>query len=252
MRSVRDNPEAYDLELLWWQQYAGSSGASTTNTPPSVNHSVRRIPLNRRSVTGRTPSLKLGRMIAYESTLERDLFDCLEFDFNVTSYQEQPLCIRYVHDGQVCTYTPDALVQFATSANRKSAILEVKYARDLIDNWQQYHVPLSAARNYARHHRLDFVVKTERDIRTPYLQNAKLLLPYRRARINRKLAFELIRVINRKPQSVGDLIEHARNSADAETARTAVLYLIAIGAFSADLYQLLDETSQVVRGHANP
>lgn len=74
---------------------------------------VRKIKKNYRSVTGLIASQKNARMIASESTLERDLFTCLEFDPVVESYEEQPVLIEYKNEnGKKTTYTPDVLIYF--------------------------------------------------------------------------------------------------------------------------------------------
>lgn len=57
--------------------------------------SVRRVPLNWLSVTGWLPSRKNGRLVALESTLERDFYTLLEFDTEVVSYDEQPVQLKY-------------------------------------------------------------------------------------------------------------------------------------------------------------
>jgi hypothetical protein len=66
---------------------------------------VRKIPKNYRSVTGRFPSLKNNRSVAFESTLERDFYLSLEFDEGVESYEEQPLTISGDHNGRAISYS---------------------------------------------------------------------------------------------------------------------------------------------------
>lgn len=59
-------------------------------------------------VRGDFPSLKLGRMVRYGSTIERDLLYFLEYWQTVTWYREQPMTIEHAtSDGQIRRYTPD-------------------------------------------------------------------------------------------------------------------------------------------------
>jgi hypothetical protein len=56
---------------------------------------------------GRYPSLKLGRMVRYESLIERDLIYVLDFDPAISWFEEQPLTLKYRTAGQTRRYTPD-------------------------------------------------------------------------------------------------------------------------------------------------
>jgi len=141
--------------------------------------SVRQIPPNRRSVTGKWPSAKTGLSHGFESTLERDLMALLDFDPNVDAFHEQPVRIDYLGENGEPRWTiPDVLAIYRR--DRKPTLFEVKYAADLFANWKVLHPKLRAASRYARQQGWDFRVITESEIRTTYLQNVKMLLPYRR------------------------------------------------------------------------
>lgn len=71
---------------------------------------VRKITNGSRKVIGKFPSLKMGKMVWWESQLERDYIFHLEFYRSVISYEEQPLKLRYKLDREVHCYTPDFLV----------------------------------------------------------------------------------------------------------------------------------------------
>lgn len=74
---------------------------------------VRSLKRQRASVTGYFPSLKFGRMMAFESSLERDLLHLLDFEASVTNFKEQPLTVTYEHGVKVRCYTPDFRVSDA-------------------------------------------------------------------------------------------------------------------------------------------
>lgn len=146
-----------------------------TNVPQSP---VRKIPIGTRSVTGTMPG-----GARYESTLERDLMYILRFDLNVDSFHAQPVTITYIDaHGKQRTYTPDILIHHRKDilpAKKLPTILaEVKYLDDLRQNFKEYRPKFKAAIRYAKEHGWQFRLLTERDIRTPFLQNAKFLLPY--------------------------------------------------------------------------
>lgn len=146
---------------------------------------IRKIPRNHRSLTGQSPTDRRGGSVAFESSLERDLHTILEFDVSVRSYEEQPLQISYTDSGgQLRVYTPDVLVTYrsdlARSRDRRPLLGEVKYQEELSRRRFELEPCFRAARNYATARGWEFRVLTEEDIRTPYLSNARFLLPYRR------------------------------------------------------------------------
>jgi hypothetical protein len=61
--------------------------------------------------TGKFPSLKMNRMIEWESTNELNAFRLLEANSTVLKYWEQPCVIQYEMDGETRRHFPDALVQ---------------------------------------------------------------------------------------------------------------------------------------------
>jgi hypothetical protein len=144
---------------------------------------TRTIPKSHRSITGRIASAKLGRAVEYESALERDLLTLLEFDDQVLRYEEQPVTIAYVaSDGSKHHYTPDVLITYCGNLARGEPkhfeLVEVKYRHDLFAEWSVLKPKLKAGRAYARERGWRFVIMTEREIRTPFLQNVRFLLGY--------------------------------------------------------------------------
>lgn len=148
-----------------------------TNAP---KFPARKIPIGTRSVTGTMPG-----GARYESTLERDLLYILLFDINIDSFVPQPVTIEYADaEGKRHTYTPDILIHHRTdiSPAKKLPIIlgEVKYRDDLRENFKEYRPKFKAAIRYAKERGWQFRIFTEREIRTPFLQNAKFLLPYKK------------------------------------------------------------------------
>lgn len=129
---------------------------------PVINRYGRRF-------RGNYPSNKLGRMVAWESLLERDTL--LEFSWGVLSYQEQPALIHY-HDGQqLREYYPD----FEVTLDDGSLIhLEVKPATELAKPAIQAKYRAIAAHYQARQQAYRIV--TEQEVRhEPQLSNVRTL-----------------------------------------------------------------------------
>jgi hypothetical protein len=127
---------------------------------------------------GKFPSLKMGRVVWYESLLERDYMYLLEIDSDVISYREQPGRIYYTLDGKRHHYTPDLLVQ----RRREKEIVEVKLGKDA--KKEKYVRLFRIARQTCRQAGYEFGVATEEIIRAqPRLNNVKVLIKYARTPI---------------------------------------------------------------------
>jgi hypothetical protein len=162
---------------------------------------VRIIPKNYRSLTGLVLNSRTQSMTAFESSLERDFFLLLDFDPDVEFYEEQPVKIVYNDaKGRRRTYTPDVLVRYRTdlpqARHSKPLLCEVKYREDLRQHWVEYRPKFRAAGRYARQHSWRFRLVTERDVRTPYLDNVKFLRSYQTRAINESDRTRLLVVLS--------------------------------------------------------
>lgn len=118
-------------------------------------------------------------MVASESTLERDWLILLDFDDSIERYEEQPVRINYYDEqGRRRFYYPDVIVFYKDG--RQPLLCEVKYRDELKQKWKEMKPKIRAARAYAREHGWRFGILTEREIRTPFLVNVKLLRHHRR------------------------------------------------------------------------
>lgn len=119
----------------------------------------------------------------FESTLERDLMYILRFDINVDKCIAQPVNIEYQGKyGKQRSYTPDVLIyhrkDILPAKNMPTILAEVKYRDDLRKNFKELRPKFKAAIHYAKERGWKFKLLTDREIRTPYLANAKFLLAY--------------------------------------------------------------------------
>ncbi|MHB1401831.1 MAG: TnsA endonuclease N-terminal domain-containing protein [Thiobacillus sp.] len=124
-----------------------------------------------RRFRGYFPSSKLGRMVAWESLLERDAILLIEFSPGVLSYQEQPALVQYADGTRVRDYYPDFELELA---NGKRIHVEVKSSHQLAK--PEFKAKYTAiAEHYARI-RMDYRIVTEAEIcREPLQTNLRLL-----------------------------------------------------------------------------
>lgn len=144
---------------------------------------VRKIPKNYRNVTGIAAHGKADGPAAFESTLERDFIELLEFDPSVVTFEVQPITLDWRDDdGAERHYTPDVLVTLYGNdgANPSRILYEVKYRSELKRDWANLRPKFKAAIHYAKANGWRFKLVTEVEIRTPYLQNARFLLHFLR------------------------------------------------------------------------
>lgn len=141
---------------------------------------VRRIPKNYLCVTGAFASKKNGRMVFFESLLERDHMLLLEFDPTVKHFEEQPVTVPLNKQGsRARKYVPDVLVHYVDSEQKQPLLAEVKHSTDLERKAGKYTDKFEAAKRFAHSQEWDFNTITEQQIRGQYLQNIKFLREYR-------------------------------------------------------------------------
>ncbi len=136
---------------------------------------VRKVSSHRGSAAGRFPSLKMNRMIAFESLLERDFIYLLDYEPSVTWFEEQPMRIEYEYEAKQRHYTPDFLIV----EQKQPVLVECKPERfaDTEENRRKFAV----ARHCCQEKGWQFRVVTEQEIRSGFrLQNIRLLTQYAR------------------------------------------------------------------------
>lgn len=209
---------------------------------------VRRIGINSRSMTGRHGYS--GQQ--FESALERDLLDLLAFDMNVERYETQPVNIYYRgSDGQMRLYRPDVLVLFRRDvppAKEMSHLLvEVKFRDEYRAQFHELKQRFQAARRYARERGWRFRVLTEREIRTPYLENARFLRAYRDAESDPCREGRILAHLEACPESTPLQAVNALSNDEHERARLlAVLWkLVADFRIGVDLMKPIAMRTQI-------
>lgn len=185
------------------------------------------------NVIGHFPSLKLGRMVDYESLIERDFIYLLEYEQDVTWYTEQPLTIPYRHQDKDLAYTPD----FYVVRSGRNVVVECKPEKfaDSEENRPKF----DAARAWCADNGCAFRVVTDAHLRSGYrLQNVKFLVQFARYRIEQEMQDRIRAFLATTPPpvTVADVMVNAVPERP-QSVMIPILYL----AFHHDLVIPLDE-----------
>lgn len=164
---------------------------------------IRKIPKNYRNITGVEACPKALGEAQFESTLERDYLDLLEFSPEVETFEVQPLKIEWRDEqGKPRKYTPDVLVNFKANSGQAPWLCEVKYRADLKKDWSDLHPKLLRGIRLAKENGWRFRLISEVEIRTPYLTNVRFLTPFKSLKF-RQIPVESIEELLRQLQSMG-------------------------------------------------
>jgi len=194
---------------------------------------AREIGITTRSVSGVVPSM--GR---YESSLERDLMEILRFDYNVELFQPQPLTLSYRNkEGCSREYTPDGLIHFHSKSIEAPVLYEVKYRADFRKEWKLHIPKYRAAKALCMDRGWRFEVFTEKEIRTPYLENVKFLWSYRDRAVSSEMKKRVLQILWDLDEADPNFLLCAlcRNADNRARMIPVVWYLIATGAIGCDL-----------------
>ena len=170
----------------------------------STSTRTRKVQHGGKNFIGHFPSIKMNKMIDFESLLERDLIYLLDHDADVLDFMEQPLTIPINTSGRQLQYTPDFLV----NTDVGSTLIEVKpirFVEEFVSSFK-----FETARDYCKLRGWKFHVLTEHDIRRkPLLENVKLLTQFARHTANPRLDAAIISTLLNQPtgMSIKNILE---------------------------------------------
>ncbi len=172
----------------------------------------------RRPRHGLFPSLKMKKMLAYESLIELDYMYLLEFDQKIVQYHPHPFKIEYVETTQSGgrkqrNYTPDFFVEFTDG---RRVVVECKAEKYVGTESNQKKINI--AKTWCAERDWEFVVVTDSDLASTYrVRNVKFL--WRFARFQHDLANTLkIRQMWNHPTeslTVAELVVRMGNDPDS-------------------------------------
>lgn len=198
-----------------------------------------------RKIIGKFPSLKMNRVIWWESQLERDYIYLLEIDPEVLSYGEQPFTISYTDKGKPRKYTPD----FIVTRPQKTQIVEVKQSNraDSEKNISLFRkiAPICLANNQ------EFVVVTEQMILLqPRLNNIKLLYKYARVPLSLSNYLDCLQYFHSTEPI--RLLDAERDLKVRGNNRSLLLRLLWCGFLETDLMQPINAESLIQLSKETP
>lgn len=210
---------------------------------------IRKIPPGRRVPTGHFPSKLNGRLMDYESPLERDFFQYLEFEDGIEKYEEQPFEVEKRLGDKGPPLYPDCLVTYTPCTNKRLLLVEVKSVEDLKDptKAKELRVKFSILREYARTRGMDFKVVTDKHIRGTYLDNLKFLYPYllkepKALKLYKTRILDIVK--SSGPLSVTKVLDIlAKNKTERAVILPPIWYLVSIKLLSTDLRKPLTNSS---------
>jgi len=159
--------------------------------------SVRKVAHGGHNIIGKFPSLKMGRMVSFESTIERDYVHLLEYEAQVEQFAEQPLTIEYMVNGKARHYTPD----FKVESSNGITLVECKPESRVEEEHNQH--KFETAAEWCERRGWAFEVVTDAELRKGcYLSNVKALYRHAHRRVTNDTLTHARSLVSKTPFSL--------------------------------------------------
>lgn len=165
---------------------------------------VRKVSNRGGNIIGHYPSLKLGRMVAFESLIERDFVYLLDYEPEVEHFMEQPLTIRYIHEDKPRRYTAD----FQVLCNGRIFLFECKPASRVDEPVNQ--MKFEAARAWCQEQGWVFRIVTDAQLASNWrVANIKLLAQFARYPISPEIQGRVFAVLaeHSQPLKISEVMQ---------------------------------------------
>lgn len=170
------------------------------------------------------------------------------FDSNFEQIIPQPMTIGYFDSkGVAHQYTPDGLLTHQAHLELPPILYEIKYRADFRDSWKQLVPKLRAAKSIAQERGWTFKVFTEKEIRTPYLENVKFLWPFKQREFDEAMLNYVLSVMSDLQEADPALLSAALFSSrkNQATVIPVIWHLVAKLRIGCDLNQPLTMHSKI-------
>lgn len=173
------------------------------------------------SFTGKFPSIKMERMIHFESGVEKDWIYLMEHNKEISGYVEQPFCIEYRIENKVHKYTPD----FMAVINGEWWLFECK-PQKFVDT-PKNRIKFSVAETFCQDNSYHFKVIIAEEIRAgSRLKNVKYLTGFSRIIVHPELMAKIVSFFSsRKSAKLKDFVE-AQNTYSSREIYPALFYCL--------------------------
>lgn len=204
----------------------------------------RLLGVRSRGLSGRV-ALQEGAA-GFESSLEQDLIELLDFDSRVSELLVQPFSLYHEEDGKKRRYTPDVRATFIGD-RPEVVVYEVKYQEELRADWAKLRARFGAAYRHCRQNGWRFKVLTEKHIRTPYLGNVKFLRRFFRLPEQELISGQLFYTLKATgPTTVQALLSATYQSSESRLRAIPTLWkMVADGRVGCDLTVTLTMASTI-------
>ena len=174
---------------------------------------VRKVFQHGKNIIGLFPSLKMGRMVAFESLVERDTFFILDYERSVTFFEEQPFTISYRFQKKVHTYTPDV----RKVDDGRNILVECK-PEDYV-NTAENQVKFAAAREWCQENNSWFELAVAEEIRSGFrLNNIKTMTLFARHCVPDSFRFQVCDILTRNEMPLGEIGKQLTRESQAVNA----------------------------------
>jgi hypothetical protein len=196
---------------------------------------VRNVLRSGGTIVGSVPSRKLGRMIHYESLIERAYIYLLEYDPLVVSYEEQPCTIAYRTEGKERSYTPDFAVHWQ---DHQQSLVECKPTSKV--DGPENALKWTAARLWCKQYGYTFALVTETALHEHehdmLLSNIQTLAVHAHQRLTVQAKEYLLKTLYAEPSplSVAEYVQRTPNLRPA-VVRSCLWHLLYTGEIFTDL-----------------
>lgn len=185
---------------------------------------------------GRWFSVTAGRLLDYESLLERDWMLLMDFDREVDGICEQPLRLRYERDGRAASHVPDLLVW---RGPERAELCDVKPVSRLED--REFQAQVQATRSACEEAGIGYRVLSEPD--RQLLVNVRWLAGFREAPFDRDgERARMLRTLAVGESTLGELRAGAREVA---LAQPVLMHMLWTGVAMIDMSGLICEETRV-------
>jgi hypothetical protein len=174
----------------------------------------------------------------------------LLFDEQVIDVQEKPFTLNINARGKNHAYTPNLSARFLFDGfyMNSTVVYDVKPYEELVAHWAMYKPRFKAAIKHCRLNEWRFKILTEKQIRTPYLENILFLMRYKTVSLENIMRQQLLYSFKATgPTTPQGLLAAAYGRTEARMPALAILWsLVAEGVIQADLKKTLTMSSRIV------
>lgn len=207
---------------------------------------ARKIPKNFRHITGHVSDGQ-GGSLPFEGPLEIDFYTLMTHQRSIDRIETQSITIEHLDAiGRKTRYTPEAVIHFKKDLRVRPLLVEVKPSKTLKKDWDELQWKVRAGIRQANEMGWTFKVYTEREIRTLYLENVKVLRIHRGHEFSDEQIDRVQSLVAASPgitfEEVLRRLEPRKQGEEWLMAHSLVYHCLVAGKISTDLFKLLAYT----------